>query len=167
EPLDPNMTYDQTRDIPGVPPTGIYHVEQITNWETAAVKRIEQISMGSLAGGDCSQSHRLFDTGLKSLKPPANAPESNKSGPPGGGGGDTPSGQMGGMKMQGGGGMNTKGGKEEGKKTKNGLSAERYAEQPTPELRRVPFGISLIIGQEHIDRVLYAFSKSRLRILMT
>jgi hypothetical protein len=78
---------------------------------------------------------------------------------------------QGGMKMAPGGGgfggLGAGGGKEDSKKTKNGLSADRYAEDPKPELRRVPFGISLIVGQEHIDRVLYAFSKSRLRILMT
>jgi hypothetical protein len=59
------------------------------------------------------------------------------------------------------------GGTADTKKTKNGLNSDRYIEQPTAEVRKVPFGISLIVGQEHIDRVLFAFSKSPLRILMT
>jgi hypothetical protein len=154
EPLDPNTSYEELKNISGVPPTGIYRVEQQIDWETAAVKRIDQITMGSLAG-DCCHGHRTFDQGLKPFRPveakAATGGDKLAGGPD--------------MKMPGG----NKGGgaKEDTKKTKNGLNAERYSETPTPEVRHVPFGISLIVGQEHIDRVLYAFSKSRLRILMT
>jgi len=162
EPIDPGEErVIDPQPIVGLP-SGIYRVEQEINWESAAVKRIEQISMGSLAESDCCHSHRTFPEGLKSFAPaPVKAAAPGPGGPPGGPGGD--------MKMpQGLGGKGGLGaGKEEGKKTRNGLSPERYIEQPTPQVRRVPFGISLIVGQEHIDRILFVFSKSPLRILMT
>ena len=60
-----------------------------------------------------------------------------------------------------------KGQSKEAAKTKNGLSLERYAEPPSKQVRRVPLGIALIIDQEHLDRLLYVFSKSPLRILTT
>jgi hypothetical protein len=161
EPIDPNEAArpPEVHNIPGLEPTGIYRVEQAINWESAAVKRIDHISMGSLLAGDCAQSQRLYPDGLKPFKPrPA------KSAPAGGG---EKSGVIGGDIKPPVAGGKVGGGQEDAGKTPNGLHTDRYAVQPKAEVRRVPFGISLIVGQEHIDRVLFSFSKSRLRILMT
>jgi hypothetical protein len=165
EPLDPNKSKSRFIQIPGVRPSGIYRVQQAINWETAAVKRIDQVSIGSLADGDCCQSHRTLPNGLKPFKeaPKKDGADKGNLGP----GGPSGTGSDAKMPMMVGQGQGMGNQKTESKKTLNGLNANRYMEEPKPEVRLVPFAISLIVGQEHIDRVLYTFSKSPLRILMT
>ena len=45
--------------------TGIYSVQQVLNWQTAAIKRIDQISIGSNEAGDVSHSQRTLVLGLR------------------------------------------------------------------------------------------------------
>ena len=162
EPLGPLETREmvQEHDVQGQAATGIYGVEQVINWETAAVKRIDQVSLGSLAPGDCAHGHRTYPAGLKPFK------ERKETGakaqqPPG------PGGPKMDPKMLDKAGF--KGVKEgsEGSLTVNGLKADRYLEPPTRQTRRIPVGVALIVDQEHVDRVLLAFSKSHLRFVTT
>ena len=62
-----------------------------------------------------------------------------------------------------------KGGKGDAKEaiSPNGLRIDRYIEKPSRQTRRIPVGVALIVDQEHVDRVLLAFSKSPLRFLTT
>jgi hypothetical protein len=47
---------------------GIYGIEQILTWETAAIKRLDNVSIGSNDVGDFSSSHREYVTPLRSLE---------------------------------------------------------------------------------------------------
>jgi hypothetical protein len=47
-----------------------------------------------------------------------------------------------------------------------GLRFDRYSEV-TPQARRVPVAVSLIVDQQHINRVLAAFANSNLRLVIT
>ncbi|MCI0637765.1 MAG: hypothetical protein L0Y72_22105 [Gemmataceae bacterium] len=148
--------------------TGIYSVEQVLTWETAAVKRIDQICIGTM--GDISHSHRTFPLGVQTLVkedipadagndpkaqaglPPGGAPLMPKLGVVGGPGGGLP-------------GMGV--GMGQGNAlTKHGFVKDRYLEV-TPQARRLPVAVSLIVEQEHVDRVQTAFNNSVLRFLTT
>src|SRR5262249_37056473 len=159
EPLGPLETREvKEHDVEGQAATGIYGVEQVINWETAAVKRIDQISFGSLASGDCAHGQRTYPQGLKPFKE-----RKDKAG-----GGKQPGGPKldPNMKMPDVGGFKGREGGD-GNVTVNGLHADRYLEPPTRQTRRIPVGVALIVDQEHVDRVLLAFTKSRLRFVTT
>ena len=160
EPLDPHESRElKVHDVQGQAATGIYHVEQVINWETAAVKRIDHISFGSLASGDCAHGHRTFPDGLKPFQEKKEAAPQQGPGP----GGLDPK-----MKMIDKDMMKGKGkGDTAANISPNGLRIDRYNEKPTKQSRRIPIGVALIVDQEHVDRVLLAFSKSRLRFLTT
>lgn len=158
---------------------GIYSLEQVLTWETAAVKRIDQVAIGSLGGDDIALSQKLMANNLRPYieKPKEEAAASDtKAGGGamaaapstvgvGGGAGQT------GNKFQGSraggpgpGGMG--GDKGGGTVLANGLVAERYLEV-TPQFRRLPVAVVLIVDQNQVDRVLTAFNNSRLRFLMS
>jgi hypothetical protein len=161
EPLGPRGSADDSRetshDVRGQAATGIYGVEQVINWETAAVKRIDHISFGGLGGGDCSHSHRTYPQGLKPFQEKKGKGPVVTKGPDNKGLPDP-------LTMK---------DKDKGKGvadagiTPNGLKANRYLEPPSRQTRRIPIGVALIVDQEHVDRVLLAFSKSKLRFLTT
>jgi hypothetical protein len=139
---------------------GIYGVEQVLTWETAAVKRIDLVSVGSLSSDEYSHGHRTFAddqkplTAKKELKPgealPALVTDTQKSRAPGGRGSartkrvDTTALDQ----------------------TRHGLIRNRYVEF-SPQARRVPVSLALIVDQDHIDRVETAFNNSKLRFLTT
>ena len=68
-PLPPGKSHEE--DIPFAvdgkefPRKGIYRVDQLLTWETAAVKRIDHVSIGSVSADDTSLSHRNFPDGLR------------------------------------------------------------------------------------------------------
>ena len=160
---------------------GIYDVHQILTWETAAVKRIDQISIGSNAGGDVSHSHRTVLEGLRPfLKADEDAPDDLGVG---GGGAVAPGGPKnpgpgfkGGMPgkfpVKGGGIPGRQFGGKMGaagvnmQKIPHGLWLTRYVDV-SDQSRRIPVAISLIIDQDHVDRVLTHFNNSKLRFLET
>jgi len=160
EPLGPKGTKEAEREVT-IPlkdnalRKGIYGVEQLLTWETAAVKRIDQITIGSLAADDSSHSHRTFPEGLQPLKKVEVKGEDPKG----------PGGMKDGFKppQDGGFGNGAGGGND---LTKRGLIRNRYVEV-TPQSRRIPVALALIVDQSHIDRVQTAFSNSRLRFLTT
>jgi len=134
---------------------GIYGIEQVLSWETAAVKRLDHISIGSAGSDDMSHSHRTIDALLPVEKEAASGSGKDPKDPKDPGGikpGIQPPPGIGG------------GGNK--KMLEHGLWTERYA-SITEQSRRVPVGIVLIVDQHHIDRVLAAFNNSRLRFLQT
>src|SRR5207244_3700596 len=59
----------------GVPRDGIYGVEQVLTVNTAAVRRIDQICIGSNTPGEMAFSHRTIVDGLRALKADAEKKE--------------------------------------------------------------------------------------------
>jgi hypothetical protein len=149
-PLNPRESHQGFKKLVGQPPTGIYAVEQDINWETAAVKRIDEVHIGS-AG---SHSHRTFPSGVKALKEKPVDKGKMK---------DMPKDFKGKMPEK----FPGKGaGKDPAKALTHGLFAERYMDV-TPQARRLPVAVVLIVDQDHVDRVLFAFQNSPLRFLTT
>ncbi len=160
EPTDSYTT--QIELAGGVSRSGVYEVEQVLTWETAAVKRIDQVSIGNVAAGDCAHSHRTFPEGVRPLKKEekVEAPAGEGGGP----GGDKvfmPPGLRPGQP-----GGPGQGGFDKGNRTNNGLISDRYLEV-TPQARRLPVALVLIVDQDHVDRVQTAFANSHLRFLPT
>lgn len=166
DPLNPGESWEPSIDLDKVEkaPTGIYGIEQVINWETAAVKRIDHISIGSMSGGDCCHSDRTYTVGLRTFKKAPTKGQPGGKDSPGGVPGGQPGGQPGGIPsgLPGGAGKDDKGGDF----TAHGLHAARYSDV-TKQSRQVPVGVSLIVDQDHIDRVLLAFTNSPLRFLTT
>lgn len=172
--------------------TGIYGVRQLLTWETAAVKRIDQIVIGTgsasgLGGGTgmpgpmpagprgsegpganfggagkpgLALSHRMFPEGLQ---PFVKVKKDETAAPA------APAGDPMGYPMSGApaipGAAGTGG--TASQTTTNGFVKERYVGEPDAQLRRLPVAISLIVDQDHVDRVQTAFTNSKLRFLMT
>ncbi len=165
EPFAPLETRELIEhDVGGLPATGIYGVEQVIDWETAAVKRIDHISLGYLTAEDCCHGHRTYPEGLKPFREKKDGGKDAVRGqqPPGPGPGPG-KGFPGIDPKMGKGGKGVRGGES----TPNGLRPDRYIEKPTRQTRRIPVGVALIVDQQHVDRVLLAFSKSLLRFVTT
>jgi hypothetical protein len=166
-PLPPGKNYSQTIKFDPAKEaqrTGVYAVQQLLTWETAAVKRIDQITIGSIAPNDIAHSHRSFPKVLlpfdkndlpkepekdsKDGIQPKGPPIGRESAPPFGPGG------------QGGAGGANK------NPLKYGLWTDRYIEV-SDQSRRIPVAVALIVDQDHVDRVLTHFNNSKLRFLET
>jgi hypothetical protein len=156
---------------------GIFEVRQVLTWETAAVKRIDQISIGSNASGDIAHGHRTY---VDSLRPflyadigipddlggvgPGNigaAPQKFGQGPKGQPG---KGGKGAGIPGRPGNAMGAAGANMQ--KIAHDLWLTRYVEV-SDQSRRIPVAIALIIDQDHVDRVLTHFNNSKLRFLET
>jgi hypothetical protein len=117
-------------------------VEQKLTWDLAAVKRIDDIVIGSDGAGAIAHSHRTYPLGLRPYREekvvkkegedPAKGP--NPFGAP---------------KI-----AIEKGGKD------------RYLEV-SEQVRRLPVAVSLIVDQQHVDRVQASFANSHFRFLTT
>jgi hypothetical protein len=139
---------------------GIYGVEQVLTWETAAVKRVDLVSVGSLSSDEYSHGHRTFADDQKALtarvelKPgealPA-LPTNAQKKPSFGGRGSARSKRVDTTALD---------------QTRHGLIRNRYVEF-SDQSRRVPVSLALIVDQDHIDRVETAFNNSKLRFLTT
>jgi hypothetical protein len=171
EPLDPpggknaERTVVVNLDRSGIERTGIYAVEQVLTWETAPVKRLDEIAIGTGLSGGMAHSHRTISVGSKPYRPEdakKDANAANAGGNPMDGGGGLPMPVM--MPM--GGGQDGQFGNVQANLGVNGVLFDRYIEV-TEQSRRVPVGIALIVDQDHVDRVLTAFNNSKLRFLTT
>jgi hypothetical protein len=160
----PKASHEQELTLTGAyAPKGVYAVRQVLTWETAAVKRIDQIAIGTAGGDEWALPHRLAHKKLVSFlkkeeekkEEPAAAVAGSDSGA------GTPMGS-GSMKPGGLGGME----QMAVPRTKNGLVAERYLEK-TEQARRVPVALALIVDQLHVSRVQTAFANSPMRFLTT
>jgi hypothetical protein len=159
EPLAPNQTSKEVSvKLPGAAPSGIDAVAQVLDWRTAPVKRIEQLRLAYVSSST---------TGKQLVPYPKFAPKDDAGGaatpggaPAGPGGppmGMPPGGEGG---FRGPGGPGVKGGNE------MGLVKNRYIDT-SEQVRRMPIGMVLIVDQAHVQDVLTAFAKSRLRFQTT
>lgn len=144
----------------------VQRVEQELTWDLAAVKRIDEIAIGVDGKGVSAHSHRTFPQGVKPFKEepkPEGAPAGGGMDPMGMGGGLGPRPDMGGGKLPPPGGVDGKGGFGVG-----GLldTKARYSEV-TPQARKLPIAVTLIVDQQHVDRVQISFANSELRFLTT
>jgi hypothetical protein len=172
-------------DLPaGTNATGIYEVRQELTWETAAIRRLDEVNFGMAA----AHSHRTYPKGVvmfPAFRPPdqpktEGGEQGNKPGGPGGPGG--PGSDMQGPMMQkrpggpgfpgGPGGINVGApGSFAGKGAANQqgpdlLERERYADV-SKQARRMPVCVVLVVDQDHVQRVLASFADSRLRFWTT
>lgn len=169
EPLEPFGQKNDSRRLQvslmegGIQRNGIYEVEQVLNWETAAVKRIDQIAIG-WPSGEIAHSHKSYPEGSKPYRKDEKKEEAKKDvGPMGA----QPMGAEAQMALGGkGGGFGAIGAGAGAETGLNGVLKERYLEV-SEQSRRVPVGLALIVDQDHVDRVLTAFSNSKLRFLTT
>jgi hypothetical protein len=177
-PLGPRGGGEERRTLtldlpPGAPRTGLFGVEQALTWDTAAIRRIDQITLGSLSSDEISHSHRTFVSGLKpwrekkldaALVPPGGPPGAPGAPPmPPGAAPFVPAIPGGAPNPFGMGGLGQGGNKD---LTINGLWTERYLEI-SKQGRRIPVAIALVVDQDHVDRVQTAFNNSKMRFLMT
>jgi hypothetical protein len=154
--------------------TGIYSVQQVLNWQTAAVKRIDYISIGSNDGSEISHSQRTFPVGLRPLDEKemqalaaGDAKGAAPTGKGAGGGNKKPPKGVVGKKDAGGkpGAVAVNLGNK-GLLPNVDLWTARYVEV-SDQARRIPVAVVLIVDQEHVDRVLTSFNNSTLRFLET
>jgi hypothetical protein len=170
-PLPPGGTFKEakTRKIDGPVGKQIVGIRQELTWETAAVRRIDHVSIGA-SGDEWSLAHRMANKTLQPLKKKAETPDTKS--------GESNTGPSEGkdMKSKGSGVFSAKGGlpslgskgdnAPEAGRTPNGLIETRYLEV-TPQARRLPVAIVLIVDQAHVSRVEAAFADSPLRFLLT
>src|SRR5262249_112548 len=161
-PLPPGKSHVQTikYDAKESPRTGVYAVEQMLTWETAAVKRIDHISIGSIAPDDISHSQRTFPDVLRPFDEKDLPKEEKKEGKEG----EPPPGAK--LLARGEGGASGGGAGGGANKTllRHGLWTDRYIEV-SEQSRRIPVAVALIVDQDHVDRVLTHFNNSKLRFL--
>ena len=150
---------------PGTKLDGVFSVDQVLTWETAAIKRIDVISIGAGTNGDPALPHRLAWMELQPFKkkaPPAEDPAAGDKVNPVGGKGPDGSGR----KMFGPpGGVGPTDVQASGT-GKHGVLLDRYLEV-TQEMRKLPINMVLIVDPEHIAKVEKAFAESPLRFLTT
>jgi hypothetical protein len=174
EPLGPAGSKDAVREVKDFDlgsdnpaRKGVYSLDQVLTWETAAVKRIDQITIGSQAPDEIAMDHRDFADGQVPIKkaeggavnpPPGPGPVAPINPLPGNRPPFPGKGKRGPIGPQGGIGNN--------ELMKHGLIRNRFL-SVSPQSRRIPVAISLIVDQDHIDRVQMAFSNSKLRFLTT
>lgn len=162
EPLAPNQSSKEVAvKLPGaLPPSAIEAVEQVLDWHTAPVKRIDRLRLAYVSSS----------TSGKPLVPfPKFAPKDDASG---GAPGGAPTGMQGGApgaiamppNMPGMPGMERPGGAKGTGEL--GLVRDRYLET-SDQVRRMPIALVLIVDQAHVQDVLTAFAKSRLRFQTT
>jgi hypothetical protein len=176
EPRDNPKKVGHTRTIPvhftgGKAREGIYSLEQVLTWETAAVKRIDHISIGADDSSDMGLSQKNTSIGVKPYREPEK--KEGAADPKSGGGLGAPGAAgsgAGGVGLSGSGPGAGGGGKGESvlasTRLANGLMLERYLEV-TSQFRRIPVAVVLIVDQNHVDRVQTAFNNSSLRFLMS
>jgi hypothetical protein len=155
------VTYDAAQL--GVVPQGVFGIEQVLTWKTAAVKRIDDISMGIGGSGDSSVAHRMYAKTLKPFREPEKKeePKTDPANPA-----PTLTEAPGPARRPFRGGPGREGLGVAVNATSNGLVKDRYLEV-SREARRMPIGVVLIVDQQHVERVQAAFADSKLRFLTT
>jgi hypothetical protein len=154
-------------EVPGAEGKEIVGVEQVLTTETAAVKRIDVVVIGAATSGEKALSHKQSwrtlvpykkkvvkdDTeGGKGKDKDPNADPTKGKGPK-----DLPGGP---------GGPGNPGGDQQTGLSTHRLVLDRYAEV-TPESRKVPVCLVLIVDPDHVNLVLAKLVESPLRFLIT
>jgi hypothetical protein len=157
EPLAPGAAtkpQQKALDVQYGNPTSIGKVTQLFDWRTVPVKRIDRIALG----------YNSSRTAQSALKVPSFSPQeqAQATDPTAGDGRVGPARQTRPVPGPAAG----PGGPSDPSETENKVVRKRYVEV-SPEVRRMPFGMVLIVDQAHIQDVLAAFVNSPLRIQMT
>jgi hypothetical protein len=146
-------------------------VRQVLTWETAAVRRIDHVSIG-YSGGESSLSQRNAHRSLRAYvaKKPEEKPAAADAGPmnptgEAGGTGKPRLGVAGPGGFPGSGGLAGAAGQTAGMTEYHRLVSDRYFDV-TPQARRVPVAVVLIVDPAHVTRVETAFANSPLRFLI-
>ena len=152
EPLAPGRSSPVQAAVKAFRPTGLAGVEQVFDWRTAPVKRIDHIALGQ-------QSHRT--AGQPLIKNPVFEVKKEEAAPPAGGPGVpapvVPPGAAGTAANQ---------PQPAIEVTANGLVRSRYSER-NDAVRRLPVAMVLVVDQAYIQNVLTALANSKLRIQTT
>jgi hypothetical protein len=166
EPLGPNQsTEPKDRPLGGQleidRPEGVESVTQVFDWRTAPVKRIDQIALGHHSQRLQLQSKGLKQAPLPLIKTPdpkaGAAPTPGAAAAPTGPRGKAPAPRPGGGAAP----------QTSNDFTEAGLARDRYMEDPTRYVRRMPVGMELVVDQTNIQDVLTAMANSKLRIQIT
>jgi hypothetical protein len=144
-------------------------VEQVLDWYTSPIKRIDAIQLGYnsdrtanlLAANNEDLKAKTYGSTDPNATPTTSttptsptAPPSPTSAPPAPENDDRPRGEY---------GFGGVGARPNADLTPNGLDRKRYYEI-NDQVRRIPFGMALVVDQAYIQDVLTAFENSRLRI---
>jgi hypothetical protein len=143
EPLPPGKFIDKEQPLAaqvGIP-DALEGVKQVFDWRTAPVKRVVRLDLGY-------HSQRTAYRGLKAYPFPQLKDEKREVAP--------------GVPAE----AAPQAASAPPSQTLNGLRPYRYSEI-TPEVRRVPVGMVLIVDQKNLQDVLTAVSNSRLRMQIT
>jgi hypothetical protein len=133
---------------------GLFGVEQVLNWKTAAVKRLDDLQLMYMSSRT-----------VRELKPPRfiAAAAAAEGADAAAAGGDT--GATGAVtSASGAGGVPQPGGGLQGStQTKNGLETSRYTDVGE-QVRHMPVAMVVVVDEEHLPELLAAFVNSKLRI---
>jgi hypothetical protein len=134
---------------------GLFGVEQVLNWKTAAVKRLDDLRL----------MYPSSRTAARTLKPPSfiitNPPESTDSSASGDASSQTAAPASPGL-----GGVASPYGvaaQMTTTNTLNGLDINRYTDI-SPQVRHMPVAMVVVVDEEHLPELLAAFVNSKLRI---
>jgi hypothetical protein len=162
EPKD-SLTRELT--IEGDPGKQVVGVRQVLTWETAAVRRIDHVSIGRGGPDEFSLAQRNAHRKLKPFrKKPVEEKPAEEAAPMGPGRDAGKAGVPGPEGRGGRFGPGGVGGGAQAELTPHGLVEERYFDV-TPQARRVPVAVVLIVDQAQVSRVETAFADSPLRFL--
>jgi hypothetical protein len=132
-----------------VPVDHVYGVEQVFNWRSAPVKRIDKLVIGHFSSRTANRKlvgPRFITDANPEGNKPAEQQRSGRLGSEGGGPGSA------------GGGSSTS--------TPSGLAINRYIDR-NEQVRHMPVAMALVVKEENIPDVLAAFTNSKLRIEVT
>src|SRR5262249_5219592 len=146
-------------ELPGYDPKAPLVVDQVFNWYTSPIKRVDHIETGNkLALSHRSAIHPLQPKQIGKKEEEATPSAAPPSSERGGMGGMMPAGEMP--------GMTTSGGNASGTLTPNGLEKSRYLDV-SDQARRMPVAMVLVVDQSYVQEVLTAVANSRLRMWTT
>jgi hypothetical protein len=160
EPLAPNQTSNMKPDknFKGfLTLKGIDGVEQMLDWRTAPIKRIDKVELPYHAHSTIGQQLLPFAGFVTEA-------EKDKEAAGGTGAPGAPAMKMDRPPMVAPGGPGGAAGARAGNAL--GLDKNRYVDV-SPQVRRMPVGVALIVDQAHTQDVLAAFARSRLRFQIT
>jgi hypothetical protein len=136
---------------------GLFGIEQILNWRTAAVKRLDELQL----------MYPSSRTASRTLKPPLpNAPAFKPNTPEGGDSSADANAQSAGAPVAGSASYSPSGAAQAPGTTLSGLRLDRYTDV-SAAVRHMPVAMVMVVDEEHLPELLAAFVNSKLRIQVT
>jgi hypothetical protein len=155
EPLAPGQSTTQTQPLPPQQgtPSALKSVRQVFDWRTVPIKRIDAVALG-YPSSRTSQSPLVTGPATPKEEKKDDTAQGGRSVLNKGGGNMDPT-------VTQGGGLANRGASQT--RTTNGLEQDRYI-SVSEQVRRMPFGMVLVIDQGHIQDFLTEMANSPLRI---